>query len=85
MAGGLGVLHNKNPLALPLHDQIYFAAQHSWGYGYWGPFLLDLDDSDPGCGLSELNQVLYDYSFVTSLHQVDIVLMMIVLPTWGRF
>ena len=83
MAGGFGVLFNKNPLALSLPDQISFAAQHSWGYGYWGPFLLDLEvslqlltllhlptqDSDPGCGLDELNRVLYDYSFVTSLHQ----------------
>jgi len=69
MAGGLGVLFGKDPLNLALEDQISFAAQHSWGYGYWGPFLLDLDDNDPGCGLEELNKVLYDYSFVTALHQ----------------
>jgi hypothetical protein len=69
MAGGLGVLFGKDPLNLPLEDQISFAAQHSWGYGYWGPFLLDLNDNDPGCGLEELNKVLYDYSFVTALHQ----------------
>jgi len=69
MAGGLGVLFGKDPLNLSLEDQISFAAQHSWGYGYWGPFLLDLDDNDPGCGLEELNKVLYDYSFVTALHQ----------------
>ena len=97
MAGGLGVLFGKDPLNLPLEDQISFAAQvlmldhhfrirdlhkpdvcccsrdfdhdghgfgkndqiselkqillqHSWGYGYWGPFLLDLDDNDPGYG-----------------------------------
>jgi len=69
MAGGLGVLYGKDPLNLAIEDQISFAAQHSWGYGYWGPFLLDLDDNDPGCGLEELNKVLYDYSFVTALHQ----------------
>ena len=31
MAGGLGVLFGKDPLALSLEDQISFAAQHSWG------------------------------------------------------
>merc|ERR1712203_833279 len=46
MAGGLGVLYGKDPLNLAIEDQISFAAQHSWGYGYWGPFLLDLDDND---------------------------------------
>jgi len=69
VSGGFGVLYDKDPLALSISDQLAFAAQHSWGYGYWAPFLLDLEDSDPGCGLEDLNRVLYDYSFVTSLHQ----------------
>merc|ERR1719384_951727 len=69
MAGGLGVLYGKDPLTLSTADQLSFAAQHSWGYGYWGPFLLDLSDTEPGCGLAELNRVLYDYTFVTALHQ----------------
>jgi len=69
ISGKLGVLYNKNPLALSVGDQLSFAAQASWGYGYWGPFLLDLDDSDPGCGIEEFNQVVAEYSFITSLHQ----------------
>jgi len=43
-------------------------AQHSWGYGYWGPFLLDLQELDPGCGIEDFNKVLTEYSFVTSLY-----------------
>jgi len=43
-------------------------AQHTWGYGYWGPFLLDFEELDPGCGVEDFNSVLADYSFVTSLY-----------------
>ena len=40
----------------------------SRGYGYWAPFLLDLQDTDPGCGVEEFNRVLAEYSFVTDLY-----------------
>jgi len=69
ISGKLGVLYNKDPLALSVGDQLSFAAQTSWGYGYWGPFLLDLNDAEPGCGVEDFNRVLAEYSFITSLHQ----------------
>lgn len=69
ISGKLGVLYNKDPLALSVGDQLSFAAQASWGYGYWGPFLLDLNDADPGCGVEDFNRVVAEYSFITSLHQ----------------
>jgi len=69
ISGKLGVLYNKDPLALSVGDQLSLAAQTSWGYGYWGPFLLDLGDSDPGCGIEDFNKVVAEYSFITSLHQ----------------
>jgi len=70
VSGSLGILHNKNPLALSQSDSIYLFAMNSWGYGYWGPYLLELSDSDPGCGVEDFNRVIYEYSFVTSLEQV---------------
>ena len=39
-------------------------------YGYYGPFLLELSEIDPGCGVEDFNKVVYEYNFVTSLHQV---------------
>ena len=38
------------------------------GYGYWAPFLLDLQDTDPGCGQEEFNRTVAEYSFVTDLY-----------------
>jgi len=70
VSGSLGILHNKNPLTLSQSDQIYLFAMNSWGYGYWGPYLLELSDSDPGCGVEDFNRVVAEYSFVTSLEQV---------------
>jgi hypothetical protein len=26
-------------------------------YGYWAPYLFDLDDTDPGCGIEDFNKV----------------------------
>ena len=69
ISGKLGVLYNKDPLALPVGDQLSFLAQASWGYGYWAPFLFDLNDADPGCGVEDFNKVLAEYSFITALHQ----------------
>merc|ERR1711976_142148 len=47
-----------------------WTAQHAWGYGYWAPYLLDLQEIDPGCGVEDFNKVLHQYSFVTSLYKV---------------
>merc|ERR1712004_36349 len=47
-----------------------FLAAMAGGLGVlYGKDPLNLADNDPGCGLEELNKVLYDYSFVTALHQ----------------
>ena len=29
----------------------------TWGYGYWAPFLEDIDETDPGCGVKDFNKV----------------------------
>jgi len=70
LSGSLGILYNKDPLTLTTADQISLIAMNSWGYGYWGPYLLELDETDPGCGVEDFNRVLYEYSFITSLQQV---------------
>jgi len=70
VSGTLGIVYNKDPLALSPSDQISLFAMNAWGYGYWGPYLLELSDSDPGCGVEDFNKVVYEYSFVTSLEQV---------------
>ena len=72
ISGGLGVTHGID-LATAAASTTQAAllgwlAQHSWGYGYWGPFLLDLKDTEPGCGLEEFNRLVGEYSFVTNLY-----------------
>ena len=72
ISGGLGVTHGID-LATAAASTTQAAllgwlAQHSWGYGYWGPFLLDLQDTEPGCGLEEFNRLVGEYSFVTNLY-----------------
>ena len=72
ISGGLGATHGVDlttgPVVTTQAAVLGWLAQHSWGYGYWGPFLLDLQDTDPGCGVEDFNSVLADYSFVTSLY-----------------
>jgi len=69
VSGGLDVTSGATS-GPTLGSSLGFAAQHSWGYGYWAPFLLDLQDLDPGCGVEDFNEVLSQYSFVTSLYSV---------------
>ena len=38
------------------------------GYGYWAPFLLDLEETEPGCGVEEFNRVVAEYSYVTDIY-----------------
>jgi len=66
VSGGLGVTAGASGPTTGV--VLGWLAQHSWGYGYWGPFLLDFEELDPGCGLEDFNKVLGDYSFVTSLY-----------------
>jgi len=69
VSGGLDVTSSATS-GPTLGSSLGFAAQHAWGYGYWAPFLLDLQDLDPGCGVEDFNEVLSQYSFVTSLYSV---------------
>jgi len=70
LSGSLGILYGKNPLELTNADQISLLAMNSWGYGYWGPYLLELSETDPGCGVEDFNKVVYEYSYVTNLKEV---------------
>ena len=56
VSGGLDVTTGSGS-SLDLGTVLGWLAQHTWGYGYWGPFLLDLEDVDPGCGVEEWNKV----------------------------
>lgn len=66
ISGGLGVTAGATSPTTAV--VLGWLAQHTWGYGYWGPFLLDFEELDPGCGVEDFNKVLGDYSFVTSLY-----------------
>jgi len=70
ISGSLGILHGKDPMALSSADQISLLGMNAWGYGYWGPFLLTLEDAEPDCGVKDFNRVVAEYSFITSLDQV---------------
>ena len=71
ISGGLGATHGVDlttgPVVTTQAAVLGWLAQHSWGYGYWGPFLLDLQDTDPGCGVEDFNRVVADYGYVTNL------------------
>lgn len=70
LSGTMGILYNKDPTTLSTGDKIYITAMNTWGYGYWGPYLLELDELEPGCGVEEFDKVVNEYSFITSLRQV---------------
>ena len=48
------------------YSPIQFFAQLLYGYGYWGPFFLELQKSTVDCGVSDLDLALEDNFFVTS-------------------
>ena len=33
-------------------------------YGYYGPFLLELSEIDPGCGVEDFNKVVYELRII---------------------
>jgi len=70
VSGSLGILNGVTNNALTAPQGIYLAAMNSWGYGYWGPYLLELDDVDPGCGVNDFKKLVYEYNFITSLDHV---------------
>ena len=46
-------------------NKIQLLSQIAYGYGYWGRFALELEDSQLECGLTDLESVLDKYSRVT--------------------
>jgi len=45
--------------------KIQIFAQILYGYGYWGPFALEYEDSFVDCGSDNLEEALAEYSYVT--------------------
>jgi hypothetical protein len=70
VSGTFGILHGALGASLTPAQSTYLVAMNSWGYGYWGPYLLELDDVDPGCGVEDYEQLVYEYNFITSLDHV---------------
>jgi len=70
VSGTLGILNGVTGNSLTAAQSIYLASMNSWGYGYWGPYLLELDDVDPGCGVTDFKKLVYEYNFITSLDDV---------------
>ena len=52
MAFGIAAGSNGNPnfAALTQGEQIQVTAQALYGYGYWGPFLLEFEEKNLECG-----------------------------------
>ena len=48
--------------------KIQVFAQILYGYGYWGPFVLEFEESKVDCGLPNLETTLTEYGYVTD-HQ----------------
>jgi len=46
-------------------NKIQVFAQILYGYGYWGPFALEYEDSFVDCGSDNLEEALAEYSYVT--------------------
>ena len=46
-------------------NQINLISHIAYGYGYWGRFALELEDSQLECGLLDLERALDEYSRVT--------------------
>ena len=46
-------------------NKIQVFAQILYGYGYWGPFALEYENSRISCGQYDLERVLQEYGYVT--------------------
>ena len=46
-------------------NKIQVFAQILYGYGYWGPFALEYENSRITCGTYDLERVLQEYGYVT--------------------
>ena len=65
-----GVEGNPNSTEWSISERIQVAAQTLYGYGYAGPFLMELEDKTLECGDEEgLNRVLDKYSYMQNLSE----------------
>ena len=56
---------NPNFGQLGQGEQIQVTAQALYGYGYWGPFLLEFEEARLDCGSYNLDPILSEYGFLT--------------------
>ena len=50
-------------------NKIQVFAQILYGYGYWGPFALEYEDSRVHCGLEDLERAVTEYSYVANYNR----------------
>ena len=48
-------------------QQVQVTAQFLYGYGYWGPFFFTFENPRRDCGITELEYVLDEYTFLTDM------------------
>ncbi|TRY75004.1 hypothetical protein TCAL_04943 [Tigriopus californicus] len=62
-----GASGNPNLGELTLAEQIQVTAQLMYGYGYWGPFLLEFEPARLDCDRSDLEEALSEFAFLTDM------------------
>ena len=50
-------------------NKIQVFAQILYGYGYWGPFALEYEDSRVHCGQEDLERAVTEYSYVANYNR----------------
>ena len=53
-------------------NKIQVFAQILYGYGYWGPFALEYEDSFLTCNSFNLDEALEEYSYVTNYDRASL-------------
>jgi len=59
-----GPLDGPTLTTLSTSEKLNIAAQTLYGYGYWAPFLLTLEEASVDCGLGDFDSVLTEYGFL---------------------
>lgn len=53
-------------------NKIQVFAQILYGYGYWGPFALEYEDSQLTCGVYDLEDALNEYGYVVHYDKTNL-------------
>ena len=53
-------------------NKIQVFAQILYGYGYWGPFALEYENSRVDCGVYDLDRVVQEYGYVTDYSKTNL-------------